>query len=225
MAACPACVTGRVTLGAAHVGGNDRGSAIGSSRRALRAGLVTNPLKKRVESGANSNDAYRSVICLPPETPSHARIVAGLCRFRPWETSRRNTGSAVYNRLAIAPNCEIRPFSEAGFQDHRHRPLGHPSASKVRRNSRVLIGIRARPGPVSPEVSPPAAYRVSRPPAIVALTALSGRSGYARCIAIHSLPFRPARRSRSRKYPGGDGKTLAALGGPGCITVPIRRPK
>ena len=51
---------------------------------------------------------------------------------------------AKYNRLGIT--------DAGGFQDHRHRPLGHPSASKCRLNSRVLAKIRARAGHVSPQV-------------------------------------------------------------------------
>jgi hypothetical protein len=44
------------------------------------------------------------------------------------------------------------PFS--GFQDHRHRPLGHPSASKSRLNSRASHVICRQTGVVSPLVSP-----------------------------------------------------------------------
>jgi hypothetical protein len=40
----------------------------------------------------------------------------------------------------------------SGFQDHRHQPLGHPSASTCRRNSRVSIRILPRSRRVSPAV-------------------------------------------------------------------------
>ena len=62
-----------------------------------------------------------------------------------------------YNRLGIT--------DRGGFQDHRHRPLGHPSASKCRRNSRVLPNVRPRWARVSPEVSRSGRYGTTQDPA------------------------------------------------------------
>ncbi len=43
-------------------------------------------------------------------------------------------------------------FRFSGFQDHRHRPLGHPSALKLRLNSRGSQMVGSQTSHVSPEV-------------------------------------------------------------------------
>src|SRR6266851_84357 len=42
------------------------------------------------------------------------------------------------------------PSGYSGFQDHRHRPLGHPSASNLRRNPCDLTARRSERARVSP---------------------------------------------------------------------------
>jgi hypothetical protein len=87
-----------------------------------------------------------------PTFPAAAAIDdQGVVRLR---LDRANSGQI----LSISPSIRSVKYSRfegtewRGFQDHRHRPLGHPSASKSRRNSRVFTNIGARNQQVSPKV-------------------------------------------------------------------------
>jgi hypothetical protein len=60
------------------------------------------------------------------------------CRFQVWRRERDSN-----------PRY---PCGYSGFQDHRHRPLGHPSALKCRQILRVFIRTRRELRCVSPDV-------------------------------------------------------------------------
>jgi hypothetical protein len=67
-----------------------------------------------------------------------------------WEVACKAAGLKIWRRERDS-NPRNR-FRFSGFQDHRHRPLGHPSASNYGLNLRSSRVIGLHTGLVSPEV-------------------------------------------------------------------------
>ena len=94
------------------------------------------------------------------------------------------------------------PSGFSGFQDHRHRPLGHPSASKLRLNLRALPRITPLGRQVSPHVSRTGRSGTTHDnPIVAARRAAPSCSAYPTCASRTPLraevPQPPARTATS----------------------------
>jgi hypothetical protein len=81
------------------------------------------------------------------------RIAVGTPRDGQDTTGRESIIAAIRRDVrTLRGNLRIRRSGRSVFQDHRHRPLGHPSASKLRLNSPESFTRAADNDHVSPAV-------------------------------------------------------------------------
>ena len=122
-----------------------------------RAGLCNHQCNERAKAGRNGTRQDRFRASIGDRLSSCTRKGSRSLELWPDFADLDRDQPAKVKPLGIT--------DRGGFQDHRHRPLGHPSASKSGENLRVTATrISALAGHVSPQVSRSLRYGMTQEP-------------------------------------------------------------